>query len=315
MAKKLTVTHYDIFGGSTKVKLKPTVTNNRYAWQKVSETAVHVMGLGAGRQSSAMYLLALNGVITPRPTAAIFSDTENEPLWVYEQLDFLMQVNESMPEKEQIPIFVVSAGDIFTESLASATEHTRWDGPPMFVGGSKNQSRRTCTRKYKIEPKERESRQLMKHECKTHLVDWRGHTTDEEHQAKQDDRLYWWNRWTLLELDMSNEDCAKWAWENYQVEFSWSACRVCPYVMRDPVRLLELKEKDPDGFQQAVELDSAARWIPGMNNETYLHPQRIPLSMVDVEGDAETAVSQPLFDGDVVGYDGLDRCDSGECGL
>ena len=46
-------------------------------------SALHVLSLGAGVQSSCMALMAARGEIGPMPTAAVFADTGDEPASVY----------------------------------------------------------------------------------------------------------------------------------------------------------------------------------------------------------------------------------------
>ena len=48
---------------------------------------LRAISLGAGVQSSAMYLMACEGEFGKLPDVAIFADTQSEPPWVYEHLD------------------------------------------------------------------------------------------------------------------------------------------------------------------------------------------------------------------------------------
>ncbi|WP_206689871.1 hypothetical protein, partial [Streptococcus pseudopneumoniae] len=56
---------------------------------KPNLTPFNFLSLGAGVQSSTMALMAARGEIEPRPTAAIFADTQAEPASVYRWLDWL----------------------------------------------------------------------------------------------------------------------------------------------------------------------------------------------------------------------------------
>ncbi len=49
----------------------------------------HVLSLGAGWQSTALYLMAMDGEIPVRFDCAVFADTQAEPRAVYEHLAWL----------------------------------------------------------------------------------------------------------------------------------------------------------------------------------------------------------------------------------
>ena len=48
---------------------------------------LRTLSLGAGVQSSTLYLLAVTGEL-PLPDVAIFAHTQSEPTWVYEHQDW-----------------------------------------------------------------------------------------------------------------------------------------------------------------------------------------------------------------------------------
>ena len=71
----------------------------------------HAISLGAGVQSTVMYLMAGHGLINPTLAFAIFADTQWEPPNVYQHLDWLREISRQMPGP--IPIETVSAGDLY----------------------------------------------------------------------------------------------------------------------------------------------------------------------------------------------------------
>ena len=73
----------------------------------------HVISLGAGVQSTVLYLMAALGELEPKPEAAIFADTQWEPVHVYRHLDWLQSL------ELDIPIVRVSAGNLYANT---------WDG-------------------------------------------------------------------------------------------------------------------------------------------------------------------------------------------
>ena len=48
---------------------------------------LEILSLGAGIQSTALYLMSLNGEFEKTPSAAIFADTQWEPKEVYEHVE------------------------------------------------------------------------------------------------------------------------------------------------------------------------------------------------------------------------------------
>jgi hypothetical protein len=114
-----------------------------------------VLSLGAGVQSTTLYLkFALNhfdGDKYPRPQVAIFADTQDEPHWVYEHLNWL-EANFG----DRLPILRPTKGCISTD-LARGENSTgqRFASIPAFTvskKGKKGRTRRQCSKEYKVVP-------------------------------------------------------------------------------------------------------------------------------------------------------------------
>ena len=270
-------------------------------WKK-HDNPLHILSLGAGRQSSAMYLMAIEGVIMPRPHCAIFADTGNEPTWVYEQLEYLKQW------RAIIPIHVVTNGNIYTDSMAATSGDAaawgagRWVGPPVFSEGG-GPIRRKCTQHYKTKPKEDEIRRLLKETGRGHVIDWRGHTTNEIERAKPDKRKYFIVRWPLLELRYSDHDCAMWLHKNGHPEFKWSACEICPFRLREWGKAKHLSE-NKESWQRIKAIDNRVRNMTafGLDKPQYLNAAYVSMDEFVNAGPLDPQPS--LFD-----------CDGGACGL
>ena len=86
--------------------------------------------IGLGVQSTAMALMAIQGFITPRPTAFIFADTHWERDGTYENLTLLKQ----RAEKANIPFYVVSSGNIREDAL---NPHKRSASLPYYIKGGR----------------------------------------------------------------------------------------------------------------------------------------------------------------------------------
>jgi hypothetical protein len=81
---------------------------------------VHVHSLGAGVQSTTLYLVMREGSIEAPGVIAIFADTQEEPAAVYEHLKWL-------PSLEKPPILIRTAGKLGDDLLAN--------GPGRYKGG------------------------------------------------------------------------------------------------------------------------------------------------------------------------------------
>ena len=86
-----------------------------------------ILSLGAGVQSTVMFLMACRGEITPKPSAAIFSDTKDEPVVVYQHLEKLIEHGK----KHGIPIHIVTNG-----RLSDTLFRGKFSQIPVFKDGS-----------------------------------------------------------------------------------------------------------------------------------------------------------------------------------
>ena len=85
-----------------------------------------VISLGAGVQSSTMALMANEGLITPMPTCAIFADTQNEPQYIYDYLDYLKGILK-------YPVHTVSKGNIKEDMLVPTPGGYTFPTAPFYT--------------------------------------------------------------------------------------------------------------------------------------------------------------------------------------
>lgn len=196
---------------------------------------LRVLSLGAGVQSTTLFLLALDGTL-PRLDAAIFADTGWEPASVYRHLD---RLNELAAQYE-VPLFRVSRGNLRADML---DPDSRYASVPYFVrnpDGSDGMGRRQCTAEYKIAPINRKVRQLL--DAKPPLYrrvptgrtveQWIGFSTDEVGRVSGQKRAvsYVEKRYPLLEIGWSRSDCERYLRVNgWGDSVAKSACIGCPY--------------------------------------------------------------------------------------
>lgn len=239
---------------------------------------LNVISLGAGRQSTAMALMAAHREITPMPDAAIFADTGDEPSWVYETLRWLQS-----PNVLPFPVIVTSRGNLGDRLLAGDDEARI----PAYVrkGGLAG---RQCTTNFKIRPIRRAVRELLGVGPRGYIApgsvsQWIGISRDEADRMKPSGMQYVVNRWPLIEKGLSVADCEAWLRSHgYPVPWS-SACVFCPFI--DNAARRRIRDHDSDGWGRACAFDASLRSpenIKRFRGELYVHPSKVPLSEADL---------------------------------
>lgn len=199
------------------------------------ETPFRALSLGAGVQSTAVLLLALDGRL-PAFDAIVFADTGDEPAAVYDHLARLETV---------APIARVSAGRL------SDTARSTFVPVPLYNGRG-GMGQRQCTYQYKLRPIRRHLHALADRVDLAVCI-----STDEVERAK-DSRVQWMtNVFPLLELGWSRADCLRYLADRWPWPVPRSACVYCP--LRSGAEWLELREHHPDDWAAAVAFDEAAR--------------------------------------------------------
>lgn len=166
---------------------------------------IRILSLGAGVQSSAVFLMSCRGVL-PRLDHAIFADTHWEPAEVYDQLAYLIIEGA----KANIPIHVVTAGDLRQHVIDAAEGRTdRCSKPPMFArnkDGAPGILQRDCSRDFKVRAIEKKAKELAgftpgRALPKSMVVEqWLGISADEIQRMKAADEP-WYRIWHPLVED------------------------------------------------------------------------------------------------------------------
>jgi hypothetical protein len=290
---------------------------------------IRILSLGAGVQSTTVYLLARSGQIQPFDYA-IFADTQEEPAAVYAHLEWL----KALPEPKA-KIIVATAGKLgddlmkgqnstrqkFASIPAYTAEHheTRTNTDPCREGIT----RRQCTNEYKIRVVENViRRQILGLKPRKHIPQSTriehafGISLDETRRAERI-RDNWKNhKWSsptfpLIQLGWTRENCTTYLEQNVPHQVTRSACVFCPF--KSAAEWLETKA-NPKEWRRAVEIDDALRKQGNVINRKvkqalYLHRKCIPLPLIDLEAEAKKEAnrkSRPLFD--------LMECE-GMCGI
>lgn len=267
-----------------------------------------VLSLGAGVQSSTLVELVIEKVITPPFDLAIFADTGNEPQAVYYQVAYLAERLRVFG----LPLVVVRRG--WNGITVDALKGDRFATMPVFVDtgkGRAGQLRRQCTRQYKITPIMREIRSQLVIQGKAKMntrgavrvapnvqVDlWLGISLDEAATRMKNNPLgYITNRFPLVDLKMTREDCHTWLAEKGLPKPPRSSCLVCPYHTNSYWQALRAQ----GGFEwdSVVEFDQAIRdGLHRIDSPTFLHRSLLPMPQaVDAVDEGE-----------------IEACDEGFC--
>ena len=273
------------------------------------EPTLRVLSLGAGRQSTALYLLCVDGEFgDERPTVAIFADTGDEPQATYDHLARL-----EADFGHVLPIRRVGLGySLSAVAYTSIGGRKRWPSMPLHVrnkDGEQAMLHRQCTREFKVEPIEKEIRRQLgvakgRRVPKGTLVEsWQGISRDEATRMKDNPRPWIRNRYPLVfDRPMTARDCASYN-ESRGYHAPKSACVFCPYT--DNSRWRDMKLNRPDEFQRAVAFDRRVRTgLKGVTQTAYVHRSLQPLDEVDFSS-AEDLGQVNMFENECEGLCGV----------
>jgi hypothetical protein len=263
---------------------KARVRRGGWSWGPVEGARLRVLSLGAGVQSTALALMAAHGEVGPMPDYALFADTGDESRDTLETLRWLQSGNV-LP----FPVKVIGRGDRLSDSFQRRTIQKGDEGAGHFVSApffteNGGRAQRQCTRHYKVDVLKAEQRVLAglkPRQLAPRAVEvWIGFTTDEVVRAGAAFDRWCVNRFPLLEARMSRSDCEQWLRRHdYPVPVK-SACTFCPY--RSDYEWRQLRDRDPEGWAEALRVDYLIRNSPRMKHRAFLHRSLKPLADVDL---------------------------------
>lgn len=294
------------------------------------DRTLHVLNLGAGVQSTTLFMMAALQeplwCLDDKPLyfdCAIFADTGDEPdeddigNSVYKHLQWLS-------EQGGPPILVRRRTHLaISECLEKGQNGTgqRFASIPCYtrMPGSQSvgQTRRQCTREFKVEVVERCIRRELIN-LKPHgrvpkdmlIHQYMGFSFDEPGRAASGRSRFMERGWAdvhfpLFDEQMKRHDCKAWLDKHVPHNVPRSACWHCPY--KSNAEWLHLKRNCPKSWAKAVALDERLRdddvhmlVNKGLDAKLYLHRSAKPLK------DADLGESQgSLFDMECEGGCGL----------
>lgn len=232
---------------------------------------IHIISLGAGVQSSTMALMAEAGEIAPKPVAAIFADTGDEPESVYVWLDELTQMLS-------FPVHIVkhANGNLSKPENLFKGGHSQIPAF-MLLDGVPTIGKRQCTTDWKVRPIRRAIRELTGGEPATQLI---GISVDEISRAKDTGVQWLTNAHPLLDKRMSRHDCMNWLEKRGIQDVPKSACTFCPY--HSDAEWSAFKKEDGKSWNQILEVDAMLN-----ERDEFLHPSCKPIKDADFSTEEE----------------------------
>jgi hypothetical protein len=262
----------------------------------------HFLNLGAGVQSTALYLLSIDGdePEVPRFDAAIFADTQEEPDEVYRHLEWL--------EKQGGPPIVRVTEGKLGDALDNRVNNGHYTAIPAYtlhpVTGQRAIVQRQCTGDFKVKPLERKMRELLgvaagRPVPKDQILhQYMGLSFDEPKRVIRVKERFlakpsnWKVHFPLWEMQWDRGDCKSYLRERMPHEVPRSACVFCPFKSDEEWR--RLRDGDPKGWARAVEIDRACR-VGKMDAHRFLHRACVPLDEVDLRTADEKSGQMNMF--------------------
>lgn len=276
---------------------------------------LHILNLGAGVQSTALYLMSLRRDepdLIPVFDYAIFADTQEEPKAVYDHLAWLKSLGGP-------PILEGTAGKLgddivhgYSRSRPGKTA-VGFKQIPAFQssvpGVLEGKASRHCTAHYKIGVVDRVIRQQVlglnrgeRFPSDVLVHQYFGLSHDEPKRiVKVQDRFAGSTNsaahFPLWDLRWDRADCRSYLEE---VEPSRrvprSACTFCPFHSNAEWR--RVRDGDPEGWARSVEIDRALRngaaCAVGLDTSLYLHRSCLPLDQAPID-EPESGYDQHVF--------------------
>jgi hypothetical protein len=263
-------------------------------------TELHILSLGAGVQSTALYLMFMRGEILPQIDCAIFADTQDEPAAVYRHLEWLKSLGG--PE-----IVVRTAGclssDLEYGRRPQGAGNARCAAIPAFTtkdgGKTVGRTKRQCSKEYKTEVIERTiRREIVGLEYRqrfpiktTHVHQYLGISLDEAGRSLRIAKNFRENtKWAtphfpLIEKQWTRADCLTYLADKVPHQTPRSSCVFCPN--HTDAEWYMLRESDPEGWAKAVKVDCQLRdGVSVVNRDMmqtmYLHRSCKSLELVEL---------------------------------
>lgn len=257
---------------------------------------MNVLSFGAGIDSTAIALMANEGLISKKLDAVIFANTGYEKRNTYKHIADIKKILD-------IPFYTTTKGNIYKDISKGIEENTRITSLPFFVkneNGTIGRLKRQCTSDYKINAVHAKIRELLNVKALSSSLNikvWIGFNASEPERISRKRQSIKTN-WETIAVPCYNVELTKTSiktveyvenrlfrndLEQYLTKYdlpnlSKSGCKCCPNM--SDLMWLEMKENNEQDFKDAIEFDKMIRKIPNIKGECYLHRSCKPLDEV-----------------------------------
>lgn len=255
----------------------------------------HILNLGAGVQSTTLYLMSMEGAVQ-KFDYAIFADTQEEPGPVYEHLQWMQSLNGPpilVRTKAKLGDDLMhgrnSAGGSFTSIPAYTSLH---DGSP------RGRTRRQCSNEYKVvvierairrdvlglKPRQRIPKGVTVHQYFGISLDEKSRATRLWERYHIDHAMIGVPHFPLIDKQFSRANCLDWLAGRVPHQVPRSACTFCPF--HNDAEWQHLKDGGGADWDRIVQIDRALR-TPGvivnrtLEEKLYLHTACKPIDEID----------------------------------
>jgi len=263
----------------------------------------HILNLGAGVQSTALYLMFMRGEVTGddgnaiQLDGAIFGDTQDESEETYKHLEWMKSLGGP-------PILCRTRGKLSDALQNGAGTTGRFSSIPAYIRAPDHidgidtpaMQRRQCTADYKISVVENTIKREFFGVSKgqrvpkdVHVIQYFGLSADEMRRVLRVMREFLKIKWAtckfpLVEKSMHRQLCRDYMKDKVPHRVPRSACVYCPFHSNK--EWARLKQEEPESFAEAVRVDAMlrngkSRCSQSLNGDLYLHRSTKPLDEID----------------------------------
>lgn len=201
-----------------------------------------ILSLGGGVQSTAMFYLGLSGVME-RPDFVVFADTGSEQKHTLDTVENIQRIcrEESIGFRrvtsEHYPIHEYYIGKGLVPQIKNVQ----------------------CTDRFKIRPINKFVREIADESKPKPWVEmWLGITTDEIHRMRENPRKYVKNRFPLIEMGWTRNQCEAYLRrEHPELVVEKSGCWHCHY--QSAHKWAKLARESPELFQISRKMEEGAK--------------------------------------------------------
>lgn len=269
-----------------------------------------IVSYGGGTQSTAMILMALNGVYNlPRLDFGVWADTGGEPEFIYDYVHYFIAY---VKEKYDFDIYTIKNGDGLVHKLTVSEPRKSKSGLsytssnlPFFTlnnDGTKGMMMRQCTSDYKTNPITKFINSKLDRREPYRM--WIGISFDERSRMKVSHNKRRTNFYPLVDNFIRRTNSISYVKSHGLREPQRSSCYFCPYHSD---RYWEwLKDYHPTEFDKAVEFERMvqARQNDYKTAQIFLHRSCKTLDQVKFSNKDQLNMFPEL----------IDEC-GGECGI